>query len=170
MIKYIIQFSFVFSILILMSCSQTENPESQESQGSEKSASDYKPPKEEIPYPEIFSDMQVPVIDGAYILQKKKLTNTKNKIGMQVWERTNKSFEDVKAYYLDVLEKNGWERKTDADKQSTPEQERDEAPVKYFVTKFHKEMEVDKKRFVMLINVTSGNEATTTIIKIIKEM
>ena len=170
MLKYIIQISFVFSILILMSCSQTENSESQETQISEENTPGNQPPKEEITYPEIFTDMQVPVIDGAYILQKKKLTNTKNKIGMQVWERSDKSFDDVKTYYLDVLEKNGWERKTDADKQSSPEHERGDAPVKYFVTKFHKKMATDRKNFVLLINVTSGNEGTTTIIKIIKEM
>lgn len=170
MIKYFIPISFVFSILILISCSQSENSENQEAQVSEVNTSGNQAPKKQVPYPEVFTDMQIPVIDGAYILNKKKLTNTKNKIGMQVWERSDKSFEDVKAFYLDDLEKNGWERKTDADKQSSPEHERGDAPVKYFVTKFHKQIQGGKKRFILLINVTSGNEGTTTVIKILKEM
>ena len=90
--------------------------------------------------------------------------------GMQLWERSDKNFESVKDYYLETLQNKGWERRTDADKQSTVEQETDIAPVKYFVTKFHKKMPDEKKRYVLLINVSSNNEGKTTVMKIIKEM
>ncbi len=170
MFKYIIPITITFSILIFTSCSQSENPENEEAQISEGNIISNQPPEVEVPYPEVLSEMEVPVIDGAYIMNKKKLTNKKNRIGVQVWERTDKSFDDVKAYYLDVLEKNGWDRKTDADKHSTADHERGDAPVKYFVTKFHKKLEGGKKNFVLLINITSGNEEATTVIKILKEM
>ncbi len=170
MLRLIIQISFAFSILTLISCSQTENTENQENQISEVSTPVDQRPKEDIPYPTLFSDIQVPLIDGAYVLNKKVLKNSKNKTGMQVWEKSPNSFDEVKDYYLETLTKNGWERKTDADKQSSPEQERDEVPVKYFVTKFHKEIAAEKKKYVLLLNVTSGNNTETTIIKIIKEM
>jgi hypothetical protein len=170
MLNHFIRISFLLSILILISCSQSENTENQEIQNSEENPPPSYVPEEAIPYPAIFTDKQVPLIGGAYVLNKKVLKNTKNKTGIQLWEKSKKNFDDVKAYYLDALTENGWERKTDADKQSTPEQEKDEPPVKYFVTKFHKEIAAEKKRYVLLLNVTSGNNSETTIIKILKEM
>ncbi len=170
MFKHITKFSIIFSILVFASCSQSENQESQGEQSNVASTTAVQTPKKDIPYPSLFSDKDIPMIDGAFVLNKKELKNTKNKTGLQLWERTDKNFEDVKTYYLDILEKNGWERRTDADKQSTKEQEADKIPVRYFVTKFHKEMTDEKKRYVLLLNVTSGNEGHTTIIKILKEM
>lgn len=166
--KHIIQISFVFSILLLAACSQPDNSETAAiSEGNYSPSQGHKDP---IPYPAIFSDKKVPMIPGAFVLNSKELENTKNKTGMQNWERVGKSFEEVKAYYLENLPKNGWERKTDADKQSSPEEEADKEPVKYFVTKFLREEPAEKKRYVLLLNITAGNDGNTTVIKIIKEM
>jgi hypothetical protein len=169
MYKHIIKISFAFSILLLMSCSSNEDDSTTQSTEESTTSLDQKP-KKSIPYPSLFTDTNIPLIDGAYVVNKKELKNTKNKTGMRIWEKSEKSFDDVVAFYLENLEKSGWERKTDADKQNTPEQERDEVPVKYFVTKFHKYMTAEKKRYVLLINVTSGNDGVVTIIKILKEM
>lgn len=154
----------------MSACSQSGDVENQENQIIEGNDSNEQPPEEAISNPAIFSDMQIPIIDGGYIINEKKLQNAKNKTGMQVWEKSDKSFEDVKAFYLENMEKNGWERKTDADKQSSPEQENGEAPVQYFVTKFHKVRDADKKGYVFLLNITSGKDKKTTVIKILKEM
>ena len=167
MLRHIFQLSFVLTILILGACSQSENSNAAISKGE---ASMNQRPKETIPYPSVFSDLEVPMIDNAYVLNTKNLKNTKNKAGMQIWERTDKSFDEVKAFYLENLPKNGWERKTDADKHSNPEQEADSSPVKYLVTKFLKEESSKDKRYVLLLNITDGNDGNITIIKILKEM
>ena len=170
MFKHIIRFSFLFSTLILVSCSGSENSETQPPQTSEVSNPSGYVPEETIPYPAIFTNSEVPLIDGAYLINVKQLKNSKNYAGMQIAEKTDKSFEEVKAYYLENLESTGWERRTDADKQSTADQERDEAPIKYFVTKFHKNLGAEKKKFVLLINITTPKDGITTVTKIIKEM
>ncbi len=173
MLKHIIQFSIAFSVLFFVSCSQneeTENQQNQENQLSVGTSTLDDGPIEDIPYPSIFTDKQVPLIDGAYLINKKELKNTKNMVGMQIAEKSDKSYDDVIAYYLENLEKNGWERKTDADQKSTPEQENDETPVKYFVTKFLKDVPEENKKYVLLINIASMDRGKTTITKIIKEM
>ena len=170
MFNHIIRISFLFSILILVSCSGSENSETQTPQTGEESNPSGFIPEETIPYPAIFSDSEVPLIDGAYLINVKQLKNTKHMAGMQIAEKTDKSFEEVKAYYLETLESTGWERRTDADKQSTTDQERDEAPIKYFVTKFHKDLTAEEKKYVLLINITTPNDGITTVTKIIKEM
>ena len=137
MYKNIIRIIFLFSILTMVSCSQSENTESEENPESEANEvkstnTNDEPPEEEIPYPSIFTEMQVPLINSAYIIHAKQLNNNKKITGMQIWEKSGEGFEDVKSYYLKTIPENGWERKTDADKQSTPEQERDDAPVEVF--------------------------------------
>ena len=171
MIRHIIKISFILSVLLIISCAQSETPETQENEPTVVgTSSDGEAPKKEFDYPAIFNETDVPLMEGSYLLNKKELKNTKNMAGMQLWERSDKNFESVKDYYLETLQNKGWERRTDADKQSTVEQETDIAPVKYFVTKFHKKMPDEKKRYVLLINVSSNNEGKTTVMKIIKEM
>ena len=170
MFKHIIRFAFILSLMAIVSCSQSDNSDGQVQQVNRENTPGGKVVIKEVPYPMIFTDTQIPIIDDARVVNSQKLTNSKNKVGMKVWEKSDKSFDDVRDFYLDAFESNGWTRKTDADKQSTPEQERDEAPTKYFVTKFHKVGGPADKRFITLLNITSGNDGKITIIKILKEM
>ncbi len=167
MYKHITLSSIFLSVLLLLSCSQSEPTEKQISTAN---TSFDRESREQVEYPAILKDIDVPLIDDAFVLNKKELNNSKNKTGIQVWEKSKKSFEAVRDFYLESLPKHNWERKTDGDQQSTPEQENDVPPIRHFLTKFIKDDKEAKKRYILLVNIAKAGDEETTIIKTLKEM
>lgn len=163
MFKHIIKTSFIFSILFLTSCGETGQSESEENQAIERDTGIVQSSQVSLDYPEKLSKIDIPLVEGATVIYVQP-----NKGGLRVWEKSDKDFDEVKAYYLEELVNNGWERKTDADKEGPAEQESGSVPRKYFETKYHKEDSVEKKKYVLLISFRTGKDGKTTIIKILE--
>ena len=159
-ITYIFCLVIVFSIF---SCSSNESQEASTSTTSVENTYDTDE-RQEAEYPEFFKELGIPQFEDTYVLSSKRFANSKNKYGAQSREETDGEFETVKNAVISQLEANNWIRNTKRDKRSTPEQENDGVPVKYFVTNFQKD------KYFLMVNITTANNERTTITKIVKEM
>ncbi len=156
-----ITYIFCFSICLASFSCSSDSP----SENTTVVQTDTKPgERRKVKYPDFFKELGVPQAKDAFVMNTKKLPNSKGKYGTQTREETSDDFESAKAFFLSQLEQNDWKRDTKRDKKSTPEQENDEVPVKYFVTNFQKD------KYLLMLNITATNNERTIVTKILKEI